>query len=449
MSVLRSFIASIPTHQPRLKAQNSVVAPHVHIVPVIGLDPLRSEHIDAAVLDSVIPAQGYHRLPAWLSLCESDQDIEARPRLHVPLVLYNISLSHELQHDAGAVDRAKQSRLQLDLSKESGMPDVNEWNVVNAERQTMIEVASVWLQHGIKIVASQKVIHPFLKDYLLHRGVLPLERLSARHLSTVQHVSGARILSSLSLSDGQLSCPGCASASSGHPYGFVSGVYLRQVGDKRFLVLHPMDHSAVESKLAAPAACSPALQPAIARRAPVSTLLLCALERNSSAELCETVQSAFSVLKQMITTSSVVPGRGAFELQLADELRAAAVRLRLCFARPAGLVHDGGADSSTDTHAAPSLQRRMRTCVDAIARCFDEFAVAVSGHLLTSSTSPESVVGVPFSDLLDLLRTELATPRYTVEQPVLDCTGIKERAIEVAFQAAMTLLRVNRVVVQQ
>jgi hypothetical protein len=78
------------------------------------------------------------------------------------------------------------------------------------ERDFLLNFGERIVDLGIRIVASQKLIHPLLQTFFIekvlkfaiiilnrNKGILPLERISFRHLEAVQIACGAKVLSSM------------------------------------------------------------------------------------------------------------------------------------------------------------------------------------------------------------------------------------------------------------
>ena len=74
------------------------------------------------------------------------------------------------------------------------------------------------------LILVQRLIHPWLRRWLLEHGVLPLQRLSSRHISAMRAVTGARTLSSWVEAD----VPPEA-------LGAVSRLEMRTLHERRFL----------------------------------------------------------------------------------------------------------------------------------------------------------------------------------------------------------------------
>lgn len=56
-----------------------------------------------------------------------------------------------------------------------------------------------WKSLQIHIVVCQKLIHPYIKQLCITQDILPLERLSIRHISFFQQISCATVLSGTNL----------------------------------------------------------------------------------------------------------------------------------------------------------------------------------------------------------------------------------------------------------
>ena len=74
------------------------------------------------------------------------------------------------------------------------------------------------------MILSQRLIHPWLRRWLLEHGVLPLQRLSLRHITAMRAVTGARPLSSWAEAD-----------VAPEALGAVSRLEMRTLHERRFL----------------------------------------------------------------------------------------------------------------------------------------------------------------------------------------------------------------------
>ncbi len=169
---------------------------------------------------------------------------------------------------------------------------------------------------GVQLLICQQRVAPALVRLLLARRVLPLPRISLRHVGAVRRLTGATPLSHLSPPD--------ASA-----LGRVGGAAHVSLGGRTYLQLLPPPPP---PPARAAAAAAPSSADAVERRPatglsllpqPVLTLALCAPNRSASEELGAAVSCALATLGAAMRQRRprLVPGAGCFEALLAAELR--------------------------------------------------------------------------------------------------------------------------------
>lgn len=76
-----------------------------------------------------------------------------------------------------------------------GVPRASTWTPASMEQDRLAVLAAELVGHGVGLLASQRLIHPWLKQRLGALGVLVLERLSLHHIGAVQALTGAVTLS--------------------------------------------------------------------------------------------------------------------------------------------------------------------------------------------------------------------------------------------------------------
>ena len=181
---------------------------------------------------------------------------------------------------------------------------------------------------GVRVLCCQQRIAPALVRLLLSHGVLPLPRLSLRHIAAVRRLSGATPLS-------HLQPPSAAHL------GRIGGVEARVFGGRVYTQLLPPPppsprHASAAGRAsagAAPAGAAPAgvapagaapvgAAPATAPR-PVVTAVLSAPNRAASEELNAAAACALGTLGAALRQRRprLVPGAGSLEVLLASHLR--------------------------------------------------------------------------------------------------------------------------------
>lgn len=219
---------------------------------------------------------------------------------------------------------------------------------------------------GAHVLASQQRIAPALTRLLLARGVLPLPRLSLRHIGAVRRLSGAIPLS-------HLSAPRVGDL------GRLGGVRELWLADRSYLHLLPPARSQP------PMAAKPPRPPQ-----PVVTLVLCAPNRAASEELSAVVSCALATVGTALSQRRprVVPGAGCVELLLAAQLRRQATPtppMPLCESCAGPDAAPDAADTATSAAASDSssspanLDRLRRQACTVLADSLEAVVAALAG----------------------------------------------------------------------
>lgn len=159
---------------------------------------------------------------------------------------------------------------------------------------------------GVKVLCCQQRVAPALEFLLIDRGILPLPRLSIRHIGAVRRLTGAMPLS-------LLQPPRTVDL------GRLGTVRRRKIGQKVYTHLVPPLHAVPPSLVEAAAAADVRVRPS----QPVVTLVLGAVDPAASEELSAAAACALGTLGAALSQRRprLVPGGGCFELLLAARLR--------------------------------------------------------------------------------------------------------------------------------
>jgi chaperonin GroEL (HSP60 family) len=142
----------------------------------------------------------------------------------------------------------------------------------------------------VGLVACQKLLSRQFKALLLERGIVPLDRLSSRHISAVQTISGCNILSIARASSIQADYLG----------RLASVEKVTFANDLRpYLVLRP-DPETFK---------------------PVRTLVLCADDHCASEELSAVVSGCIATLQSLVHSPALLAGGGCAEVMAAEYVR--------------------------------------------------------------------------------------------------------------------------------
>lgn len=198
----------------------------------------------------------------------------------LPVALYNVSLEAALPESLDAV---------LTLSRERG-------DAVDATAEALLaSFADALVACGVRVLCCQQRVAPALSRLLVARGVLPLPRLSLRHIGAVRRLSGATPLS-------HLHPPSMAEL------GVLGGVEEVHLGGRCYIQLLPPPPSTPSHPHGAQ---------------PVVTAVLCAPNRVASEELSAVTACALGTLGAALRQARprVLPGAGCFEALMASTLR--------------------------------------------------------------------------------------------------------------------------------
>eukprot|EP00927_Polykrikos_kofoidii_P036979 TRINITY_DN31159_c0_g1_i1.p1 TRINITY_DN31159_c0_g1~~TRINITY_DN31159_c0_g1_i1.p1 ORF type:complete len:592 (-),score=80.23 TRINITY_DN31159_c0_g1_i1:68-1843(-) len=291
------------------------------------------------------------------------------------------------------------------------------WELSRFER-----LANALLKAGVKVLACQKLVDPWLSDYLRHRGVTVLARLSLRHVDHVRRLSGAFPVLSLA------TLPECWA----NVCGVIGGLEMRTICSRTYTLLHPPSTAGKTAAVAAAAARQSSSGAAVAPL-PVATAFLGAPDENALAELKRCVPQALYALRVAARSGSALLGGGLTEVYLADTVTSRAQAMALS-SSPSDV-----AASRAALHVARSLQD-VAACL--VSRPASE--VVGSGYGL----GPPAIVREEFlqatrASLAQLSRSEVGAPSMRPSGVVLDADEPKRSALLGALDLAGVLLRLG------
>ncbi|KAL9989194.1 hypothetical protein ACROYT_G003717 [Oculina patagonica] len=402
--VIKAFLQSLPSNTTK-DCSAPVAAPlPVQIVTCEG-DPVTESKILQGVLLQAPEIATFQRNKALVNHSTK-------------VALYNVSM-------AGDTDEWFSDRVKMEMA---GGHDVN---MESAVLRQMLKVADWLLAAGVQVVACQKCVHPALKQYLRDKSAFVIDRLSIVHISVVQCLTGAKILSTFSMDVPESS------------FGEVQKIEHVVINDKSFIHLLP------QSSFTSSAVC---------------TLLLCSPDETSLDELKTVCQSSVSALHETLASPYVVPGAGCLDTHLASFLRqygqnigpeiiaelgctkgqfvAGINNVAYCLESLArSLEHDSGShvtDSANQHHwslspEALDLKPSMLHCMCGLVLCNQSLEWSMMGHAENSSC-----------DNRDSCCTEGAKKIF--DNAVLDMYPMKMNSYRTAFETANAILRIHCVV---
>lgn len=69
------------------------------------------------------------------------------------------------------------------------------FSMEESEENILLSIGNELIKYNIKILASQRIVHPFLKTFCFEHNILVLERLSIRYIELFHNISDAKIIS--------------------------------------------------------------------------------------------------------------------------------------------------------------------------------------------------------------------------------------------------------------
>ncbi|CAK9098114.1 unnamed protein product [Durusdinium trenchii] len=256
------------------------------------------------------------------------------------------------------------------------------------------QMADSLLEAQVQVLACQKLVDPWLVDYLCSKGVSVLWRLSIRHVEFVRRLTGARPVTSLA-----------ATVKWGEVMGKVGSIALKRICQRDYVLLTPP-----------------------ANGMNISTILVSAPDDHALQELKQCVPQAVHCLWATVQGSGfVVPGAGLIELQLAMDLDQWAQSLQ----KEEQPTHTAGRDT-------------LVFAIKAVATCFKDAAASLVEEAAEHQCPSASAAGIA---MMDAATEALQRWKETSDLPagmVFDAESSKLRSIRSAIDLAAVLLRIGR-----
>ena len=208
---------------------------------------------------------------------------------------------------------------------------------------------------GVRVLGCQQRIAPALLRLLIANGILPLPRLSLRHIAAVRRLCGATPLS-------HLRPPSAADL------GYIGGVEVRTFGGRVYTHLLPPPSALPPPPPSPP---RPSLPPPPPPCRPVITAILSAPNRTASEELQAAAACALGTLGAALRQRAprLVPGAGCVEVLLAIWLRHEA----------AWAVAAADDDDDNDDADARAMRRLQRAVSELLAEVLEDTVGALAG----------------------------------------------------------------------
>lgn len=294
------------------------------------------------------------------------------------LVLFDASLEEWLRpSDAWGMETYT---VETHLSTSTPVDALRRWEISQFKK-----LADSLLKSGVQVLCCQKLVDPWLMDYLSSKGVSILWRLSIRHIEFVRHFSGATPVTSLA-----------ALPAWQEVMGLVGSVELKRICNRDYVILTAAGEATAK----------------------ISTMLVSAPDDHALEELKQCLPQAVHCLWETVQSGFVLLGAGLTELQLAEEL---------------------------DRLASMQLPERSGTAVAlrAIASCFKDAAASLTPSGPESQCPSTSAAGAAMMDAASLVLQRWKEGSLP-DGMVFDAELPKRKAILGAMNLAGILLRIGR-----
>ncbi|KAG8469324.1 hypothetical protein KFE25_007842 [Diacronema lutheri] len=308
---------------------------------VVGASPMRSHAVDGVLMDVRPPSGCPDALPDGALLALFEIVLDGSPPPDDGRTPVKVQYEYNEGRAAGGAEGAALTD-EAERDGASRRAPVHRGGAQAEGARLALAALVAWLcARHVGVVASQRVISKRLQAMLLAARIVPLERLSLRHMDAVRRVSGARVLGGIS-----------THALCEDALGAVGELSVRRVGSQSLTLLtraRRVPHDARAS---------------VARAAPVVTLVLCGRTAGALEELTAAVSTAQNALAAAARDPRVCPGGGATEWRLARRVRDEAAAWRRAATHPIGL----GARQA-DVQAASDVFARALEAVPLAMAC--------------------------------------------------------------------------------
>ena len=213
---------------------------------------------------------------------------------------------------------------------------------------------NILVQCNVGAVFSQKTIHPTLQEIFMKHKIIPVERLSIRHIKAIASVSGAKVLSDNVLQSdiaNEIVEKFYMNAS-----GEIDSICLMDAFNENYLVVKGSPTSKFNR--------------------PISTLILCSHSEQSVNELCKNVKRTVKTVNQFLHCPYVVPGAGAFEYVVSRIVDKIDLRRDQIFLKSL-IVESNASYKSTNME---KLKRHVNLCKNAMVKAFQSMIVNLFGQ---------------------------------------------------------------------
>ena len=349
---------------------NAYQKPRIGLLTIAGPSISRSFSTSNLIIDIPISHQLERMMPLTLP----------------SIVVFNTSLDVDLARNEQQLGNSLDSDgygVKIEVSR-GFLGECNAEAVMNFELNLLVDLVKRLAKEKVSIVACQKTIHPFVKQELVHRRIIPIERISLRHIDAVASCCGVQPISSI----GEHSL-----SKLGSHVGKLQRISLVRLERKKLVELEPT------------------------RDRNMQTVVLTAPSEISIEDLATSCRSVFAVLNSAIASPYVIPGGGCLELVLSTLIQ-------------------------SQVSSVPEASREERL-TSKVLESFVQVLRSIASNLQGEKTLEKNENGVEKSEAIFLsLQHFFAVSRK--EEKLLDLVISKLAAIEYAVDAACNLSRIDR-----
>lgn len=260
-TLVRAFVLAVP--------HSTLRRPEVSLVTVVGPPAMESYSTSSVVADIPVCREAERMLP-----------------LSGPsVVVFNTSLDVDLGRNDGCAGPSQEFGVTVEAR--SGLQGSGE-AAMGFELRLLSRMVAALASENVAAVACQKTIHPFVKQELALRGIVPIERVSLRHIDAVASCCGVDPVSVIS--------EGALRSIRSH-VGKLEGIHLRRLCRKTVVSFEPLADAKTQ------------------------TVVLTAPNEIAMGELAHSCRSAVAVLTSALQSPYVTPGAGFFEMVLSSTVR--------------------------------------------------------------------------------------------------------------------------------
>jgi len=202
----------------------------------------------------------------------------------------------------------------------------------------------------VRLILSQKTIDPRLQEIFMKNNIIPIERLSIRHIKAIASISGAKVLSDTHIHEND-------NHIFSNAIGEISGIHMVDLFSERYLLVKGYSYNK--------------------HYRPVSTLVLCSHSEHAVKELTKTIRRTVKVVTRFFRCPYVIPGAGAFEFLISDMLE----KLDLCSdLKYINSLYISSLATKHQNYNVEKLKRQVRLCKKSMIKSFHDIIVNLFGE---------------------------------------------------------------------